>query len=79
MALVKETLAAKIKEAFDKQSDKGKSDNEKNAEMAAARAEMADDIANAIHEYIIQGKVTTTVTGTCPDGPVTGSGTGSIS
>ncbi len=51
MALVKETLAEKIKDALDANSDT-------QVDPAQARQQTANDIADAIHDYLTAGTVT---------------------
>lgn len=65
MPLVKDVLAKQLEAVFADLSDK-------------KPAQAADAIASAIDSYIKSGTVTTTVVGTSPTGPVTGTGTGSI-
>jgi len=87
MALETSALATKIKEAFDRQSDKGISDDKKNKDMEKARKEIADEIAEAIETFVKSGTVTvdtgiavsTTGSAAAQSGFTTSTGTGSIS
>lgn len=73
MALDKTILAQALKAAFDAQSDK-------QVDPAAARAQQAEQVADAIDAFIKSGSVQTTVTGTsATGGAVTGTGLGNIS
>ncbi len=72
MALVKQTLKTEIKNILN--SLKTKTD------QAQAIDEFADRLATAIDNYIKTATVNTTVTGTSASGgPVTGTGTGTLS
>lgn len=72
MPLNKAALKAAIKAAFDSQSDI-------DVDPATARDQQAEAIADAIHNYVTEGDVQTTVTGTSVSGgPVTGTGTGKL-
>jgi hypothetical protein len=76
MALVKETLKAEIKAAFDAQSAKKENPVE-------ALSDLADKLATAFDNYIKSATVSTTVNGTCATpagaGTIAGSGTGGLS
>lgn len=74
MPLVPQTLEAAILAALEKQAAK----QAEGDDPAASRQEIAKDLATAIDTYIKSGLVTTTVVGTSPAGPVTGTGTGNI-
>ena len=72
MALVKQTLKTEIKSILN--SLKNKTD------QAQAIDEFADRLATAIDNYIKTATVNTTVTGSSASGgPVTGTGTGTLS
>jgi hypothetical protein len=75
MALNKAGLEAAILAALTKQANKTNASDD----PAVSRQELASDIATAIETFVKSGLVSTTVTGTSPSGPVTGTGTGSIS
>lgn len=64
MALVKQTLADALETAFSREN---------------SAAEAAEAIATAIDSYVKAAVVSTTVVGTSPSGPVTGTGTGTLS
>ena len=72
MALNKQALKAAIQDAFDSESDK-------QVDPLEARERIAEKLANAIESFVKSGTVSTQVTGTCPAGAVTGSGSGNIS
>lgn len=42
-------------------------------------AQFATELATIIHTYVSTATVTTAVTGTCPAGPVVGTGNGALS
>lgn len=75
MALDKTVLQAGIKAVFDRQAAKTKVSED----PALSRQEMAEDLADAIHKYLLMATVNTTVTGTATGGAVTGAGVGSLS
>jgi len=73
MALVKTTLTNAIFNAFKSQQSKQQNPDD-------ALKDLADKLATAFDDYIKSGTVNTTVTGSSVSGgPVTGSGTGTIS
>jgi hypothetical protein len=76
MALVKTTLEAAIKTAFQTQSTK--TDN-----PDGALSNLASQLATAIDSYLRSATVTTLVTGSCATpsgaGTIAGNGTGSLS
>lgn len=74
MALVKETLAAAILTAFNKQAAK----TAQGDSPALAAQELADDIATAIDAFVKSGTVDSVLTASSPSGPVTGTATGSM-
>ena len=74
MALVKSVLQQAIVTAFSKQA--AKQDEGSTPEQAIN--ELAADLATAIDTYIKSGTVNTTVIGSSPSGPVTGTGAGAI-
>ena len=67
MALDKASLAAELESIFAAGQGGGKT-----------QAQVAQAIADAIDTFVRSGTVTTTVTGTCSTGPVTGGGTGAV-
>lgn len=75
MPLNKAGLQAAILAALNKQANKTNA----NDDPATSRLELASDIADAIETFVKTGLVNTTVTGTSPSGPVSGTGIGSIS
>ena len=64
MALVKQTLADALEIAFSREN---------------SAKDAAEAIATAIDNYVKAAVVSTTVVGTSPSGPVTGTGTGTLS
>lgn len=75
MALVKTVLVAAIEAALNKQAGKtAEGDDPKDSVK-----EFAADLADAIDVYIKSGTVNSTVVGTSPSGPVTGTAVGTIS
>ncbi len=74
MALVKDTLKAAIVVAFAKQAAK----TAQGDSPALAAEELADDIATAIDAFVKTGTVNSTVVGSSPSGPVTGTATGTM-
>lgn len=72
MALNVQKLALDIESALNKAS-------QDTTNPAAARRQLAADLAGVIHMYITSATVSTTVLGTGPVGPITGTGTGTIS
>lgn len=71
MPLVKTTLESGILALLQKMKQE--------TDPVKAEQDFAKDLATLIDTYIKTGTVTTTVIGTSPGGPVTGTGTGSIS
>lgn len=53
-------------------------DGEDGHSQEKAIQKFAEDLSLAIDTYVKAGVVSTTVTGTCPQGPVTGTGKGVI-
>lgn len=74
MALVKETLKAAILAAFAKQAAK----TAEGDSPALAAEQLAEDIATAIDAFVKTGTVNSSVVGTSPSGPVTGTAVGTI-
>jgi len=72
MPLVKPTLQAQILNLIN--DLKTREDNQD-----ASNSDMASGLADAIDAYIKTATVTTTIIGTSPAGPVTGTGTGTLS
>lgn len=72
MALNKTALEQQLILAFDKARKKTENPDQ-------AQIELAKAIATAIDTYAKTATVSTTVVGTSPSGPVTGTGTGTIS
>lgn len=54
-------------------------DGEGEQEQSKAIEKFASDLSAAIDTYVKSGDVSTTVTGSCPQGAVTGTGKGKIS
>ena len=76
MALNKKKLKEDIEALMD--SMVGYDDQEGKSQADAIR-KFAQDLSTAIDTFVKTGEVKTTVTGTCPQGAVTGTGKGGIS
>lgn len=75
MPLNKAILEAALLAALTEQANK----TQVSDDPAVSRQQLATKIADAIDLFVKSGLVNTTVTGTSPSGPVTGTGTGSVS
>ena len=74
MPLVKAILETQLEELLKRQAER--TANGETAEVA--RADLAAALADIIDQYVRSATVTTTVVGTSPSGPVTGTGTGNL-
>lgn len=73
MALDKTTLKSSIKSAL-----LAAATEEDPANFDAAMDALAGSLSDAMDLFVKSGTVTTTVTGTLPDGPVAAAGTGGV-